>query len=132
VSDILRRYLTLVSPAAELIMTRIGGTMTGVACDIDRQIKQMEEKAGMQVPNLPADFMTSIPSKDLPEIVGVYFGGGQYACGVLHPTGTCMMRNDHDDETKFCAVCRYVLVEHIDPDQHWAIDRDYEKKYRLS
>ena len=132
VNDILRRYLTLVSPAAELIMTKIGGTMTGVACDIDQQIKQMEEKAGVQAPILPEDLKISIPSNDLPEVVGVYFGGGQYACGVLHPTGTCMMRNDHDDATKFCAVCRYALVEYIDPDQHWAIDRDYDKKYWLS
>jgi len=59
----------------------------------------------------------------------VYYGGSLYACGILHPTGHCMMRNSGDDSERFCPVCRYALVDRIDPDQHWWIDRDYEKQY---
>jgi hypothetical protein len=31
----------------------------------------------------------------------------------------------------FCPVCRYVLVDAIDPMQHGALDRDYEQVYPL-
>ena len=40
-----------------------------------------------------------------------------------------MMRDTSDDASRFCPVCRYALVDRIDPDQHWWIDRDYEKAY---
>jgi hypothetical protein len=64
-----------------------------------------------------------------PRIVGLYEGGKQSACGVFHPTGTCMMRDDHDTNTEFCAVCRYVIVDFINPYHHSAIDRDYAEIY---
>jgi hypothetical protein len=50
---------------------------------------------------------------------------------VLHPTGQCMMRNSHDVAGRFCPVCQYVLIDRVDPDQHWHFDREYEKKYPL-
>jgi hypothetical protein len=113
---------------AERIMTRIGGSMTGTACDIT---KQVSDRGGLtQVPALPTDTSINVPAKDLPQLVGAYFGG-HFACGVLHPTGQCMMCDSFDDAAQFCQVCRYALVEQIDPEQHWAIDLEYEKKYRL-
>ena len=30
---------------------------------------------------------------------------------------------------KFCPVCRYALVDFIDPTMHGEIDRDYERIY---
>jgi hypothetical protein len=30
---------------------------------------------------------------------------------------------------QFCAVCRYVLVDRIDPSQHGALDVEYGKQY---
>ena len=29
----------------------------------------------------------------------------------------------------FCPVCRYVMVDHIDPSKHGDIDRDYGPRY---
>jgi hypothetical protein len=124
--DPLRPYLTLVSPVAELIMTKKGGSMTGTVCEIADQMG-----ADTQAPRLPADLHVNVPDVDLPGLVGVYFGG-HYACGVMHPTGQCLMRDSLDDASKFCPVCRYALVEQIDPEQHWQIDREYDKKYPLS
>jgi hypothetical protein len=30
---------------------------------------------------------------------------------------------------RFCPVCRYILVDLLDPSQHGAIDADYRKRY---
>jgi hypothetical protein len=62
-------------------------------------------------------------------VVGLYSGGSRFGAGIFHPTGTCMMRNSHSDSSAFCAVCRFVMVDLIDPQQHWWIDRDYDKVY---
>ena len=39
------------------------------------------------------------------------------------------MRNSNSDGKEFCAVCRYLLVDIIDPYKHFSIDLDYEKIY---
>jgi hypothetical protein len=127
--EMLRPYLTLVSPLAERIMTGIGGSMLGTACDIFFQT--LGRGAYTQAPNVPAGLNVNIPDKDLPGLVGAYFGGSQWACGVLRPTGQCLMRESWDEETTLCPVCRYALVEWLNPEQHWQIDRDYDGKYRL-
>jgi hypothetical protein len=75
-------------------------------------------------------------------LVGAYEGGLDFGCGVLHPTGACMMRQLLLDPTaavsafkvvevayRFCPVCRYILVDRIDPSQHGVIDADYQKQY---
>jgi hypothetical protein len=64
-------------------------------------------------------------------IVGLYEGGSHAARGMFHPTGICMMRNHHDETAEFCAVCRYVMVDHINPYKHFEIDRDYDDIYPL-
>jgi hypothetical protein len=43
-----------------------------------------------------------------------------------------MMRNDHLDTAEFCAVCRYIMVEFINPFHHFQIDRDYDDTYPLT
>ena len=50
--------------------------------------------AATQTP-VAEDPENKIPKDDLPGIVGIYWGGRQCACGTLHPTGHCMMRNEH-------------------------------------
>jgi hypothetical protein len=66
---------------------------------------------------------------DMVKIVGLYSGGAQFSCGIFHPTGRCMMRNDHEDQAEFCAVCRYIMVDLIAPDYHSDIDADYDTIY---
>jgi hypothetical protein len=40
------------------------------------------------------------------------------------------MRNSYSEDTaEFCAVCRFVLVDFIDPSKHDSIDRDYDAIY---
>ncbi len=66
-----------------------------------------------------------------PLIIGLYDGGARFHCEVFHPGGICMMR-DHsegDKHMRFCHVCRYVLVEMIDPTKHGDLDAVYFKEY---
>src|SRR4029077_11826241 len=64
-------------------------------------------------------------------IVGLYAGGALSSCGIFHPTGQCMMRQDHNAGAEFCAVCRYIIVDIIAPEFHSDIDADYDKIYPL-
>jgi hypothetical protein len=129
VRTLLRPYLTLVSPAAERIMETIGGTMSGKDCDTSN----MEVfRARVQVPRLPFNELSSLASRsDMTTIVGAYYGGAQAACEVVHPAGSCIMRTGTDSYTIFCPVCRYALVDRIDPEKHWLNDVDYDKEYSL-
>ena len=65
-------------------------------------------------------------------IVGAFEGGHDFGCDVLHPTGACMMRSQVLAGGRaiytFCPVCRYVIVDAIDPSQHGRIDADYGRK----
>jgi hypothetical protein len=40
-----------------------------------------------------------------------------------------MMRDSDDDASRFCPVCRYALVDRINPAQHPWIDLEYETVY---
>ena len=70
-------------------------------------------------------------------IVGLYDNGHGYDCGVYRPTGICQMRSHNyksgflgiERAHPFCPVCRYVMVDHIDPSKHGDIDRDYGPRY---
>jgi hypothetical protein len=62
-------------------------------------------------------------------IIGLYEGGNLFTYDVYHPAGECMMRQDHVESAQFCAVCRYIIVDFVNPFLHWQIDRDYAKIY---
>jgi hypothetical protein len=64
-------------------------------------------------------------SRNRSSIIGVYEGGHGYECNVYHPSGNCNMRG-HDI---FCHVCRYFIVDKLDPTVHRDIDRVYENNY---
>jgi hypothetical protein len=98
--------------------------------------------------NIPG--VLSDPS-DRSKVVGLYAGGSEYSCKIYHPTGQCLMRSHTSPElTKkttrvfdvfitesvftpkifpFCHVCRYSLVDQIDPTKHAEIDTLYGKDY---
>ena len=78
--------------------------------------------------------------------VGLYENGATYDAEVYRPTGMCFMRTSRtltdEDQVgdpvtsadqrlyqRFCPVCRYVLVDLIDPTQHGRIDRDFGRVY---
>jgi hypothetical protein len=82
-----------------------------------------------QIPVIPGVSLPDCFSKHRTRIVGLYSGGMTYHKGLFHPTGNCIMRESHTDGREFCAVCRYILVELIDPSRHFLIDLDYGKVY---
>jgi hypothetical protein len=58
-------------------------------------------------------------------IIGIYEGGGGHDCGVFRPAGHCKMRNSHDRTIPFCHVCRYIMVDTLDPTRHGELDKLY-------
>ncbi len=97
--------------------------------ELDNERELQEPKVDGLAPQLPG---RPFCFKDKPRIVGLYEGGSLSTRGIFHPTGTCMMRNDHLDTGEFCAVCRYIMVEFINPFHHFQIDRDYDDIYPLT
>jgi len=70
-------------------------------------------------------------------IVGLYENGAAFDCDVYRPSGICIMcllvykdpKLKRDRAYQFCPVCRYVMVDLVDPSKHCAIDRDYTPRY---
>ncbi|MEU1185772.1 hypothetical protein ABZ464_50835 [Streptomyces sp. NPDC005820] len=69
-------------------------------------------------------------------IVGLYENGAEFDCDVYRPTGVCLMHTLHYDPPaaqgqayQFCPVCRYAVVDFIDPTQHGRIDVNYAPRY---
>jgi hypothetical protein len=94
------------------------------ACDFDHDAQQ-------DARNLPSGLPKCQP-RNRSRIVGLFEGGSQYHCGVYHPTGACIMRTSqmqNGEVIPFCPVCRYVMVDLIDPTKHGIIDADYAKIY---
>jgi hypothetical protein len=50
-------------------------------------------------------------------VVALYDGGDTFLCGIYHPTGSCNMRSK-GSKTGFCQVCRYIMIDQIDPTKH--------------
>ena len=131
-----RPYLSLIPPAAERILRSTSGAMTAAVCD--------PHAGGISVHAPKPDPDGKLTPNLRPHVVGAYFGGARYTCGVLRPTGMCMMRDhtlepkQYDKElkapqgvSKFCVVCRYVMVDFVDPHQHWRLDNDYATWFPL-
>ena len=70
-------------------------------------------------------------------IVGLYENGDTFDCGVYRPTGVCIMRKHsfvdiptgRERAYEFCAVCRYAIVDVLDPTQHPAVDVTLSTRY---
>lgn len=82
--------------------------------------------------NVPAGL--TLPAQSF-KVVGLFESGHRRDCGVYHPTGACIMNEvSYTDTTgrhirPFCHVCRYALVDKLDPRMHGRIDREYAKVY---
>jgi hypothetical protein len=119
-------------PFAELIALNIKDHITDRGCalnqDPDSDDICVPDKDRIQKPKkLDVDLPFCFSHKN--RIVGLFSGGKTYHCGVYHPTGSCIMRNSNSDGKEFCAVCRYLLVDIIDPSKHFSLDLDYAKIY---
>ena len=118
-------FAGLMIPAIMHAITEKHRPMTDTPCDpFAVQIPLPELAQG----GLEVD-MHDYPFILYPHVAGLYEGGLGVTCGVFHPTGMCMMNNNHDETGWFCAICRYVMVDLVNPYLHWQIDRDYTFYY---
>jgi hypothetical protein len=88
--------------------------------------------------NLPTTILRGTKYAPVERIVGLYDGGMIYNCGVFHATGACLMRgglfrNSAGSVVPYtlCHVCRYILVDKLDPRKHAKIDSLYQQFYPL-
>jgi hypothetical protein len=72
--------------------------------------------------NLPALSRTPRTKAD---IIGIYEGGFYRDCGVFRPAGRCRMRDSDITTIPFCHVCRYIIVDTVDPSRHGDLDLLY-------
>jgi fructose-specific component phosphotransferase system IIB-like protein len=63
------------------------------------------------------------------DIIGIFEGGGYHDCGVYRPAGRCKMRSGTRKLVPFCHVCRYLIVDRVDPTKHFDLDEIYAKEY---
>lgn len=66
------------------------------------------------------------------EIIGLFSGGMSYHTEIYHPTAQCLMFTQIEEDKKkklsyieLCAVCRYTLINLIDPTKFAKFDTDY-------
>jgi len=115
-------------PFAEMVAFNIKKLITDRKRSLSAEPCSLEQSSqSYQLPDLDAESL-KLDLRMLPTIVGLYDGGFEAACGIFHPAGRCMMNNSEGAES-FCAVCRYILVETIDPYKHFEIDLLYDKFY---
>ncbi len=106
--------------------------------------------------NLPDSLKTGTRTQPTwgSRIVGLYEGGSGFPCGIYHSSGVCLMRAYYvppfrlsgkrlraGRDTlgrripppgtlyKFCPICRYLLVDAIDPTKHPKIEAEYARIY---
>ncbi len=73
------------------------------------------------LPNLPT------PSRNTYRTVGIYEGGNHASRGYFRPTGGCKMRDNQaaGEGGAYCFVCRWLLVNVVDPGRHTLLDTWY-------
>ncbi|HEX7785577.1 MAG TPA: M64 family metallopeptidase, partial [Methylomirabilota bacterium] len=130
--DVAGAFLGLVSPKALQFVQAGHRAMTKWPCDPADQL-------GNDASNQPRGAITQVPEFTVSDIlwshkhdarvIGLYAGGFRQGCGIFHPAGQCIMRNANLAKNEFCQVCRFVLVEQIDPRAHFWIDREYDPIY---
>lgn len=142
-----RREQPLVAPEILAHIGESGGPLNAAANNPMRPCTAASSPVAPQFPsNLPAT-LTRTPEMERAtfrrhNIVGLYQGGLGVDCGAYHPAGDCMMRGaieesrtqsilsaDTAEYRPFCHVCRYWLVDRIDPSKHRALDDLYDPSY---
>jgi hypothetical protein len=112
-------------PYAELVARNVREYITAHQAPLTA-FPSVRDTITPQAPNLARGAglvpRAGFPAGSEPRIVGLYSGGSRFHLGVFHPAGQCMMREDHVDGAEFCAVCRYILAERIDPRMHRQVD----------
>jgi hypothetical protein len=82
----------------------------------------------MSPTNLPTT-LSNLKKLTLPDVIGIYEGGAYHDGGVYRPAGRCKMRTASDKLMPFCHVCRYLIVDRVDPTKHGQLDAIYNRHY---
>ncbi|HKF00131.1 MAG TPA: hypothetical protein VKG45_14520 [Actinomycetes bacterium] len=124
---------------ARSVRERIGDTRRPLDAASDRPCVPPQDPLAWRAPTPPLDFAAAAPRPPRWSvwIVGLYEQGGGFGCGVYRPTGICLMRLQlrepavagFEGAVEFCPVCRYAIVDLVDPTRHPALDRDYARRY---
>jgi hypothetical protein len=87
---------------------------------------------------------TNFPNRKAPNppvysswTIGIYENGGQHNCGIYRPTGICLMSLNAQTDPKtneinmydYCLICRYAIIDALDPTSHGAVDVDFIERY---
>lgn len=87
--------------------------------------------------NWPPPIGAPNPPKYSSWILGLYEGGVVHDCDIYHPTGICLMRTKvyeaggAERSYQFCPVCRYAMVDFLDPSLHGSMDVLYQPRYPI-
>ena len=120
-------FLELVHDSIRIRMNSVNSAFTDIVNNLPAHLGN-----GKQDPD-NSNFASYLGFFDKPaniyQAVGLYHGAEGYVSGGYHPTGTCMMRSSSaDNDTAgdtvrgFCPVCRFAIVDIVDPTCHRAND----------
>jgi hypothetical protein len=109
--------------------------------------KPLNKYTDTSIPNKNADYPIRIADFEPPckayKLIGVYEGGSGYTGMVYRPAGLCKMRTSSDPsflkelvaedkstsarvgDGEFCHVCKYLIVNRVDPSLHELLDKKY-------
>jgi hypothetical protein len=115
--------LSLIEPlVAQFISNSNNGEAFGKKADCS-----IANRTPTNAPNIPG---LAVANKQL--VVAVYEGGRTFNCRVYRPCGQCRMRDSRtltaDSFPPFCPVCKYHIVNKIDPSRLFDVDREYPKQ----
>jgi hypothetical protein len=99
---------------------------SGAACVPAKNIPPV-----MTPTNLPKLKFKTKPPPALADVLGLYEGGGHFDCGIFRPAGRCKMRTTNDKVIPFCQLCRYWIVDRVDPMKLVKLDDKYDPYYPL-
>ncbi len=93
------------------------------------EISEIVDRRAEQESSIP-DVLVPSCSSQKKKIVGMYSGGSRFHGDVYHGTGKCFMRNEQNESSfdGFCMVCKYVLIDMIDPFKHGTLNARYPNK----
>jgi len=74
----------------------------------------------------PVDIANFKPPCKSYKLLGLYEGASRWTGMVYRPAGLCKMRDQANGE--FCHVCKYLIVNRVDPGNHALMDKKYYPK----
>ena len=94
-------------------------------------LKEIIDRDSVQQSRIPGKLIPCCSSCKK-RIVALYSGGDQRHGHVYHPTAQCLMRSHYDSNEgcmeELCEVCKYTIVNVIDPIMHRLLNKKYSNK----